>query len=653
VNVGDNLNTYDCDGTPFEHGVNVIVIPTERFTETLLHRHLETGTLEDTALYHPDRYVFEFVSNDRDGTIDEANSDVDFFFMRRNISPEDAMEVLELVLKGLVNESVDESNNTIYQIGWINDYVSTKLNGTKATEMNLPYSVLGYIPWFNTYQSSKMGPEPQPDGGFNLILWLLCMTNPILNNAIALLVSMTGIEIFAYLKDYCENVFMNVLTAVGDLVWTLIRSAIYVFAYVLLAIMIINILLEYIMYLAMIPFILMFGGEAYYGVMSFEYILNDLPIKTETTVTTNYVDYFDIDLPLVIRDESMDNTLVSRKEETLGIGLSIEYDYGYPDMSDSSDVYTSSDGYSTLSDINVSPNGGDTQTVFAFTITYTDTLGRAPKSGFPKLHVSNENWVEDKRSYTMQQSNPSDTNYADGKEYFLELSYDKIGIYYFYFEVETPTDLIETDQYQLSIEDLSFEEILTSIIGGVATSMVIAAAVIGALGAATAIPKAEYESLAAIIIYAAFILVGSIILGACFISDDPLTPYWALGCAIGFGISAILFAVGSKWGPNFKASEKSLITFLKVMVIVGGALTKSIFGSITTLFDIDNSELLMLAVAEMSIQFTLLILACWFSGELIFGSLNAGAEDTTKMISLGTMVWLMGFGLFFLLSAFA
>jgi len=103
-------------------------------------------------------------------------------------------------------------------------------------ELNLPYSVLGYIPWFSPYKSSKLGGEPEPDGGFNLILWLLCMTNPILNNAIALLVSMTGIEIFAYLTEYCENVFMNVLTAVGDLVWTLIRVAILVMVYIFFAI---------------------------------------------------------------------------------------------------------------------------------------------------------------------------------------------------------------------------------------------------------------------------------------------------------------------------------------------------------------------------------------------------------------------------------
>ena len=233
--VGDNWNTYDCDGTPFEHGVNVILIPTELFTETLLHHYLEQGTLSSTPLYHPDRYIFEFVSNDRDGNIDEANSDVDFFFMRRNISPEKAMDVLELVLKGLLNESLDESNNTVYTIGWINDYVSTKLNGTKATELNLPYSVLGYIPWFSPYKSSKMGGEPEPDGGFNLILWLLCMSNPILNDMLAMAMAMTGGEIFAYLKEYCENVLMNVLTTVGDLIWTLVRAATLILIYFLFA----------------------------------------------------------------------------------------------------------------------------------------------------------------------------------------------------------------------------------------------------------------------------------------------------------------------------------------------------------------------------------------------------------------------------------
>ncbi|MBA7528446.1 hypothetical protein ES705_20632 [subsurface metagenome] len=162
--VGDNNEHYSVEGTPFEHGMNVIVVPTELFTHTKLNGYVENGNLDQTPLYHPDEHMFEFTAITRDGNPDKANADVDFLFTRHGISPEDAMDVLDLILWGCVNETLDESNNTIFIYEKIHDYVSTKVNGTMASEMGLPYSVLGYIPWFNTYTSSVLGDEPEPEG---------------------------------------------------------------------------------------------------------------------------------------------------------------------------------------------------------------------------------------------------------------------------------------------------------------------------------------------------------------------------------------------------------------------------------------------------------------------------------------------------------
>ena len=59
----------------------------------------------------------------------------------------------------------------------------------------------------------------------------------------------------------------------------------------------------------------------------------------------------------------------------------------------------------------------------------------------------------------------------------------------------------------------------------------------------------------------------------------------------------------------------------------------------------------MLESVGMMIQLTLLTLACWFSSATLFGSLDAGAEETTKMVSLSSIISFAAFGYLFLVSA--
>jgi len=403
------------------------------------------------------------------------------------------------------------------------------------------------------------------------------------------------------------------------------------------------------MYLVMVPFILLLGGEVNYDVMSFEYSLKGLPIKTETTVTLEHVDFFDVDLPLVIKDDSMDNTLTSRTEEIIGIGLSREFDYGYPDMSSPSDVYTSSDGKSTLSNINVNPNGGDTQTIFRFTITYTDIDNRPPETGYPKLHVIHDGWVESERVYILIGTHGEDDDFTDGKEYFYEISYDHIGNYYFYFEVETPTDTVETDQYQLSIEDLSFEEKMTSLKEGMYDSMAFTTAMISILGLVPLIPHPTAEMIAGNIMYGILLLTLWINLRIFVNSKSENTPYRALGWSLGVLISAGLLGVFCKFPLSFDPSKTTTLTIIKFITLIISAVIKANFGSIKALFDPDNSELDLISLITSSSQFLLLVIASLFSASTIFGKFNIITEESTKMIARASIMTLMCFGFGFLI----
>ena len=119
-------------GTPFEEGLNTIVIPTSLFTETIFNARVQNETLNETAIYSSDEEIFKFISVDRDGYTEQACDEIDFIIIRFDISSEDAMEVLNLLLKCLVNETTNET-------AIVYNYVSTKENGTAAVMMNLPF----------------------------------------------------------------------------------------------------------------------------------------------------------------------------------------------------------------------------------------------------------------------------------------------------------------------------------------------------------------------------------------------------------------------------------------------------------------------------------------------------------------------------------
>jgi len=95
------------ESTPFVEGPNAIVIPTSLFLETILNKKVQDELLNETALYAKDKC--EFISIERNGETEEACEDVDFVFVRFDISGEDAMEVLNMLLTCLVNDSTNET----------------------------------------------------------------------------------------------------------------------------------------------------------------------------------------------------------------------------------------------------------------------------------------------------------------------------------------------------------------------------------------------------------------------------------------------------------------------------------------------------------------------------------------------------------------
>lgn len=229
------------------------------------------------------------------------------------------MEVLELVLKGLLNESWEE-NDAID----IHSYVSTKLNDTKATEMNLPYSVLGFIPWFNPHSNSKMGDEPIPSGGFDLFLWLLCLFNPILAENLHSQMAMSGGEFYKYLVGFTASILMSVMTFLGDLLWLIARAALLILAYIFVGI---HIAVQTISYLtigaSMLLLSAFFDGYCEFSWNFVEFSINDPKsdrskvIRMESTFTWLYWEFFDMSFPWVVDKIYQDEELVFTSKSAL------------------------------------------------------------------------------------------------------------------------------------------------------------------------------------------------------------------------------------------------------------------------------------------------------------------------------------------------
>jgi hypothetical protein len=297
---GDNLETYSCDGTPFVEGPNAIVIPTSLFTHTELHHYIETDQLEETPLYSAVDGLFEMISVERDDSPDKACGDVDYVFIRYDISPGDAMAVLNMVLQGMVEETLDENNNTVYLIDTVNEYLSSKLDGIRATLLNLPYASLGYIPWTMPYVNSPTGPEPHPADPWGVFIWIITWIIPILHVIVFAVVNMLASDSTGFMANFAKSIFMKLMTALGNLLWLIIRAAILVLAWLIFAIALLLTVGGFLLTAAGICCILALKNiECSMTLSSITTYTDEFIVTLGYECNLVYIDFFDIEIPSI------------------------------------------------------------------------------------------------------------------------------------------------------------------------------------------------------------------------------------------------------------------------------------------------------------------------------------------------------------------
>jgi hypothetical protein len=231
-------------GTPFEEGLNTIVIPTSLFTETIFNARVQNETLNATTIYRDDEELFKFISVGRDGNTEQACEEIDFIIIRFDISSEDAMEVLNLLLECLVNETTNET-------AIVYSYVSTKENSTEAVMMNLPFSVLGLIPWYCNFSNSLMGSKPET---FEDWFWKPLKTIAMAIVGVTITIGMAFVELFTMMIDFFKTIFMDILPILAYILWLIIRVILLIliwieFAFIFLEMVVLFIAITCIIFL--------------------------------------------------------------------------------------------------------------------------------------------------------------------------------------------------------------------------------------------------------------------------------------------------------------------------------------------------------------------------------------------------------------------
>ncbi len=275
-------------GTPFEQGPNVIVIPTSLFTETILNKYVQDEQLNQTVLYEEGKS--EFISIERDGETEAACDDVDFVFVRFEISSEDAMAVLNMLLTCLLNDTTNE-------IGIFYSYSSLKENGTMAVMMNLPSAALGFVPWLFNYDNSAQGREPR-----TLLQWLVQTIVAIVEFVVSIFVAIGQAiaAIWEQLVEFVSDVLMAVVEFLAFMLWCLIRAAILIFTWLMFGITLLFLTLAIgAIALVFLPISLIFGASMYYTVNKVGVDFTGISFETGYETSIGYYDFFDIYVPYI------------------------------------------------------------------------------------------------------------------------------------------------------------------------------------------------------------------------------------------------------------------------------------------------------------------------------------------------------------------
>lgn len=436
------VNDTPSENSPFVEGPNSIVIPTSLFTETILNGYIQNERLNETFFYSDNEEEFQFISVDREGNTEQASNEVDFVMIRFDISTVDAEKLLDLILTCVINESLDENNNTITTNATSYNHYSTKLNGTSAVLMNLHHTVLEFVPWYCNFSDSPQGPQPKD---FDDWLWApLKAIGGIFGGLFITLIMLPAIIIALVVIFVIRVVLLFVLPIVAHVLMLIIRVILLILFFILLAI---ELLFMSVKIIAMgIPMLILglflddlntsFGlnwwtpyGEdtraGYYRMDS-----SDSNIVSESWIKWYYWDFFDLYIPWTVEKMVVDNSTVQESETNILTGqakeFSIEEDVEMKASSENEvPILFDHQFYNTTSECDE----------FRFEVRYLDRNIEGPDSNYGiRLHLIRPNGTA--LEYCEMGSNETNPNLANPNgvlyNYSLDVSSYENGLWHYY-----------------------------------------------------------------------------------------------------------------------------------------------------------------------------------------------------------------------------
>ena len=271
-----NVNDLPDINSPFEYGLNYILLPNKIFINTELN-YIIQNDLGNSLLASG-----EYISVDRDNVPESSSKHIDSIF-KLKCSYLEAEEILNLTLNIIINFSTGE-------IASRNFYVSSKLNQCRIELMNVHQDILDLVPYICPYPNSEVGTPPIERADR---VWWADELDGFINKIVGMIYELgAGLgALFQIILDFLwlVFVFLVVLPCVLFLtvVFLFVKTFLLVYAYALFAFTMLHVIKDFLALIAFATSICVVRG------LELNFTLNSLTVQGQITFSYTYeIDFY-------------------------------------------------------------------------------------------------------------------------------------------------------------------------------------------------------------------------------------------------------------------------------------------------------------------------------------------------------------------------
>jgi hypothetical protein len=280
-----NVNDLPDINSPFEQGLNYIILPNEIFINTELN-YIIQNDYENSVLASG-----EYITADRDNPPESTSKHIDSIF-KIECSYLEAEEILNLTLRIFINLTTGEFALRNFQ-------ASSKLNQCRIELMNLHQDILDIIPYICPYSNSKVGSVPIERADR---VWWADLLEDFINQIVGMiLVLATPFVVLAQiiLTFIWVVIVQPIIATVAGLILLFVKTFVLVDAYASFIFIMLHIVKDFLAMIAFATLICVARG------LNLSLTLNSLTVQGQITfsytyeVELFYLPWFDFYVPSV------------------------------------------------------------------------------------------------------------------------------------------------------------------------------------------------------------------------------------------------------------------------------------------------------------------------------------------------------------------